>query len=132
MLEQVDKAWKKGISEIGQHNRDAVIVHFPEDAAEAIYVCVDMYRGAWRDVYLDQHTLAELPASSARVKEVNGAAWLRRMKLRPAVGETGGIAARSSNMATCANRLLVCRELRTRNSFESKKPERRGKVSSRI
>lgn len=91
MLQQVDKAWLKGMHEIGQRNTDAVIVHFPDEATEAIYVCVDMYMGAWRDVYLDQYSLQELPASQARLSDTNGANWLRRMNYGLHVGEVGGL-----------------------------------------
>src|SRR5690606_21172948 len=58
---------------------------------EAIYVCVDMYMGSWRDVYLDQYTLEELPASNARLSDVDRATWLRRMNYGLHVGEAGGL-----------------------------------------
>lgn len=92
MFNQVDKAWHKGMTEIGEHNKDQIIVHFPDEPSEAIYVCVDMYMGTWRDVYLDQYTLAELPASNPRIKDLNKADWIRRMNYGLHVGETGGIA----------------------------------------
>ncbi|HRP54574.1 PepSY-associated TM helix domain-containing protein [Agriterribacter sp.] len=91
MLQQVDKAWQKGLQEIGQHNTDQVIVHFPDEPDEAIYVCVDMYRGSWRDVYLDQYSLAELPASAPRLEDTKGGAWLRRMNYGLHVGEVGDL-----------------------------------------
>ncbi len=91
MMEQVDKAWKKGITEIGRHNKEAVIVHFPDDATEAIYVCVDMYMGTWRDVYLDQYSLQELPGTNPRLQDVDRGTWIRRMNYGLHVGETGGL-----------------------------------------
>lgn len=91
MFDQVDKAWRKGITEIGEHNKDQIIVHFPDEPSEAIYVCVDMYMGTWRDVYLDQYTLQELPASNPRIKDLDKATWIRRMNYGLHVGETGGV-----------------------------------------
>lgn len=91
MLIQVDKAWKKGVFEIGEHHTDEIIVNFPEKASEAIYLCVDMYKGTWRDVYLDQHTLKELPASNKRLRDEDLASWIRRSNYGLHVGEIGGI-----------------------------------------
>ena len=92
MFKQVDKAWHKGMTEIGEHNKDQIIIHFPDEPSEAIYVCVDMYMGTWRDVYLDQYTLEQLPASNPRIKDIGKADWIRRMNYGLHVGETGGIA----------------------------------------
>ena len=52
MLDQVNKAWLMGMNEIGQYNKDNIIVSFPDAPEEAIYVCVDMKRGNWRDLYV--------------------------------------------------------------------------------
>jgi len=95
MFERVDSAWTKGLTAIGQYNRDAIIVHFPETPSEAIYLCVDMYQGSWRDVYLDQYTLEELPASQVRISEADRATWLRRMNYGLHVGEVGGVGTKS-------------------------------------
>lgn len=51
-----------------------------------------MYMGTWRDVYLDQYTLEQLPASNPRIKDIAKADWIRRMNYGLHVGETGGIA----------------------------------------
>lgn len=91
MMQHVDKAWEKGMNEIGQFNKDAVIVHFPDEPKEAIYVCVDMYAGTWRDVYLDQYTLEELPASNKRLTDERTGNWLSRMNYGLHVGEVGGL-----------------------------------------
>lgn len=88
---QIDKAWHKGVFEIAEHNPYEIILHFPEKASEAIYVCTDMYRGAWRDVYLDQHTLKELPASNRRLRNENLSSWIRRSNYGLHVGAIGGI-----------------------------------------
>jgi len=94
MLEQVDRAWLKGVNEISQHNRQDIIVSFPDEAAEPIYLCVDMYKGTWRDVYLDQYTLQETAVSQLRLKDVDLANWIRRINYALHVGDIGGLATR--------------------------------------
>lgn len=90
-LEQVDRAWHKAVTQIGELNQQEVIISFPKKASDAIYVCVDMYHGAWRDVYLDQHTLKELPVSQVKLKDTNTASWIRRSNYGLHVGEVGGL-----------------------------------------
>jgi len=89
MLAQADKAWHKGIYEIAEHNPKEIIVGFPESAADAIYVCTDMFGGTWRDVYLDQYTLKELPASNKRLREESPASFIRRINYGLHVGAIG-------------------------------------------
>ena len=91
MLVQVDKAWKKGMTELGEYEKDNIIVHFPEKASEAIYVCVDMYHGSWRDIYLDQHTLKQLPASQGKLKNEQLGSWIRRSNYGLHLGLFGGL-----------------------------------------
>lgn len=91
MLAQVDKAWHKGVHEIAAQNPQHIIVSFPAKASDAIYLCTDMYKGSWRDVYLDQHTLQVLPATEARLTDLTTAEWLRRSNYGLHVGLTGGI-----------------------------------------
>ncbi len=91
LLVQIDKAWHKGVFEIAEHNPYEIILHFPEKVSEAIYVCTDMYRGTWRDVYLDQHTLKELPASRKRLRDENLSSWIRRSNYGLHVGAIGGL-----------------------------------------
>jgi uncharacterized iron-regulated membrane protein len=91
LMVQIDKAWHKGVFEIAEHKPYEILMHFPEKASEAIYVCTDMYRGTWRDVYLDQYTLAELPASNKKLHEENPANWLRRSNYGLHIGEIGGL-----------------------------------------
>jgi len=89
---QVDKAWQMGFRQISEHNQKNIIVNFPEKASDAIYLCTDMYRGTWRDVYLDQHTLKELPASGRKLKDEELGGWIRRSNYGLHVGEIGGLA----------------------------------------
>lgn len=91
MLDQVDKAWLKGMNEIGQINTDDIIVSFPDEPSEPIYVCVDMHMGTWRDVYLDQHTLQENPNTQVRLKDTDLASKIRRINYGLHVGEIGGL-----------------------------------------
>lgn len=88
---QIDKAWHKGVYELAEHNPYEILMHFPETPTEAIYVCTDMYRGTWRDVYLDQYTLEELPASNKRLREEDLASWIRRSNYGLHVGLIGGV-----------------------------------------
>lgn len=91
LLIQIDKAWHKGVFEIAEHNPYEILMHFPETASEAIYVCTDMYRGTWRDVYLDQYTLKELPASNKRLRDEDLASWIRRANYGLHIGAIGNL-----------------------------------------
>lgn len=90
-LAQVDAAWRKGVQEIGVLNKEAIIVSFPEKASEPIDLCTDMHNGSWRYVYLDQHTLAELPSSQTQIAKLDVAQWLRRTNYALHVGAVGGL-----------------------------------------
>jgi len=91
MLQQVDKAWKICIDQIAEYNKDQVIVSFPNKPSDAIELSTDMTGGSWRYVYLDQYTLKELPASQAKLKDEQLAAWLRRSNYALHVGSIGGL-----------------------------------------
>jgi uncharacterized iron-regulated membrane protein len=91
MLEQVDKAWLMGRHEIGEFNKDEIIVSFPKEASSTIYVCTDMKNGIWRDIYLDQFTLKQLPASQSKIRDADLATWLRRSNFSLHVGAIGGL-----------------------------------------
>ncbi|MCF2517695.1 PepSY domain-containing protein [Dyadobacter sp. CY351] len=87
----VDRAFRKGLEEIAVYNKDAIIVGFPDEPKDAIYICTDMDRGAWRDVYLDQYTLAALPSSAVQVDNLKFADWLRRNNYGLHVGAIGNM-----------------------------------------
>jgi len=91
LLTQLDKAWHKGVFELAEHNPQEVILHFPEKASDPIYVCTDMYRGTWRDVYLDQYTLEILPASNKRLRDEKPADWINRSNYGLHVGDYAGL-----------------------------------------
>ena len=90
-MANVDAAWRKGITEIGVLNKEAIIVSFPDKPSEPIELCTDMHNGSWRYVYLDQHTLQELPASQPQIAELDVAQWLRRTNYAWHVGAIGGL-----------------------------------------
>jgi len=90
-LQQIDKAYHKGVYELAEHNPLEIILHFPEKPSDPIYVCTDMYRGTWRDVYLDQYTLKELPASAKRLRDEDLAQWINRSNYGLHVGDFAGV-----------------------------------------
>ncbi|TZF84155.1 PepSY domain-containing protein [Pedobacter sp. BS3] len=90
-LSQVDAAWKKGITEIGEYNKDAIILSFPKKASDVISLCVDMHNGTWRYVNLDQHTLQPVASTQKKMKEEDLASYLRRSNYTFHVGAFGGL-----------------------------------------
>lgn len=90
-LSNVDKAWKLGITEIGVYNKNAIIVSFPEKPSDPIELCTDMVKGSWRYVYLDQHTLQELPSTQTQIDKLNLADWIKRSNYGLHVGAIGEI-----------------------------------------
>lgn len=90
-LSQVDMAWKKGMTEIGEYNKDAIIVSFPKKASDVIALCVDMRNGVWRYVNLDQHTLEPVASTQKKMAEEDFALYLRRSNYTLHVGAFGGL-----------------------------------------
>jgi uncharacterized iron-regulated membrane protein len=90
-LANVDLAFKKGMEELGVYNKDAIIISFPDKPADAIYVCTDMEKGSWRDIYLDQYTLNELPSTGVQIDQLGFADWLRRTNYAMHVGAIGNL-----------------------------------------
>ncbi|MBE9586436.1 PepSY domain-containing protein [Mucilaginibacter sp. JRF] len=89
---QVDKAWRIGITQIGEHDKKSIIVGIPEKASDPIYLTVDMYKGTWRDVALDQATLKPIPGGgNGRMRDLALADWINRANYGLHVGEIGGI-----------------------------------------
>ncbi|MDQ6480031.1 PepSY-associated TM helix domain-containing protein [Dyadobacter sp. LHD-138] len=91
LMRNVDIAFQKGITEIGTYNKDAIIVSFPDELSEPIPLCTDMYNGSWRYVYLDQHTLKELPSTQVHIDKLKLADWLRRTNYALHVGAIGNL-----------------------------------------
>ena len=40
-----------------RHNKEAVIVHYPEAEDKSVYACTDMENGIWRDLNFDLNNL---------------------------------------------------------------------------
>lgn len=91
LMKNVDLAFKKGITEIGTYNKDAIIISFPDEPSEPIELCTDMDNSSWRYVYLDQHTLQELPSTQVHIDDLKIADWLRRTNYAIHVGGIGGL-----------------------------------------
>ncbi|MDR7129556.1 putative iron-regulated membrane protein [Algoriphagus sp. 4150] len=87
----VDQIWKIVRTEVALKNKEAVILHFPEEPGEAIYACTDMDDGSWRDLYFDQQTLELLPSSQKAMGEESFANWLMRANFGLHTGYIGGM-----------------------------------------
>ena len=92
MLASADFIWKKVRKEIATENKEAVIIHFPDEPTEDFYACTDMSKGVWRDLYFDSHTLELLPQSQQYVSNERFATWLMRSNYSLHVGMIGGLA----------------------------------------
>jgi len=106
-LEKADIAFRKGMEEIAVYNKDQIIVSFPDEPKESIYVCTDMYNGDWRDVFLDQNTFAQLPSSSKQRNELSAAEWMNRSNYGLHVGEIGGLFTKTLYFLGC----IICASL---------------------
>ncbi|GAB3250964.1 PepSY-associated TM helix domain-containing protein [Larkinella harenae] len=133
-LVNVDRAFKKGMEELGVYNKDAIIVSIPQKPADAIYVCTDMDKGAWRDIYLDQYTLQELPSSSVQIDNLGLADWLRRTNYALHVGAIGNLPTKISYFVAS----LICASLPVTGFYvwwgrrkKAKSPRKQPKVPSR-
>ena len=91
MLASADFIWKKVRTEIAQENKEAVIIHFPDDPKEDFYACTDMHNGVWRDLYFDSQTLELLPKSQKYVSDEQFSKWLMRSNFSLHVGAIGGL-----------------------------------------
>ncbi|OXB24486.1 hypothetical protein B0A80_07295 [Flavobacterium tructae] len=90
-LTAVDFIWKKVRTEIAKENKEAVIIHFPDDPKEDFYACTDMYKGIWRDLYFDSKTLELLPKSEKYIGNERFSDWLMRSNYSLHIGAIGGL-----------------------------------------
>ena len=90
-LAAADFLWKKVRTEIAKENKEAVIIHFPDDPKEDFYVCTDMYKGVWRDLYFDSTTLELLPKSHKYIGDERFSKWLMRSNYSLHIGAVGGL-----------------------------------------
>lgn len=91
MLTAADFIWKKVRTEIAKENKEAVIIHFPDEPTEDFYACTDMNNGVWRDLYFDPNTLELLPKSQKYIKGERFSKWLMRSNYSLHVGTIGGL-----------------------------------------
>ncbi|WDF69738.1 PepSY-associated TM helix domain-containing protein [Sphingobacterium oryzagri] len=90
-LQAVDAIWYQVRTTIAIQNKDAVIVHIPEEEDDLIYACTDMYRGSWRDLRFDRYTLALLPSSQKPINKTNSGEWISRSNFGLHTGYIGGL-----------------------------------------
>ncbi|WP_166920909.1 PepSY-associated TM helix domain-containing protein [Flavobacterium poyangense] len=90
-LVAADFIWKKVRTEIAKENKEAVIIHFPDDPKEDFYACTDMHKGIWRDLYFDSTTLKLLPNSEKYIGSERFSDWLMRSNYSLHIGAIGGL-----------------------------------------
>lgn len=86
-----DKIWYKVRKEIAVHEKNSVIIHFPDKPDELIYACTDMHNGSWRDLYFEPATLELAKASGKRLSELPFPDRIRKMNYGLHVGAWGGL-----------------------------------------
>lgn len=86
-----DSIWHFVRKEVAQENKQAVIVHLPEEDDESVYACTDMKGGSWRDLYFDRNTITLLPSSQKPMSETNTAEWISRSNYGLHTGFIGGM-----------------------------------------
>ncbi|MCV9930631.1 PepSY domain-containing protein [Flavobacterium sp. LS1R49] len=90
-LAAADFIWKKVRTEIAKENKEAVIIHFPDEPDDDFYACTDMNKGIWRDLYFDQQTLELKPNSQEYINNERFSKWLIRSNYSLHIGAIGGI-----------------------------------------
>ncbi|TDS12910.1 PepSY-associated TM helix domain-containing protein [Sphingobacterium paludis] len=90
-LQVADAIWHKVRTEIAMQNKDAVIVHIPEDDDNLVYACTDMYRGSWRDLRFDRYSMELLPSSQKPISEAKSGEWISRSNFGLHTGYIGGL-----------------------------------------
>ena len=91
VLTAADIVFNKVRNEIAKQNKEAVIIHFPDEPKEDFYACTDMHNGNWRDLYFDQKTLELLPKSRKYIGDEKFHDWMSRSNYSLHVGAIGGL-----------------------------------------
>lgn len=91
MLAASDIIFNKVRKEIAIQNKEAVIIHFPDEPKDNFYACTDMHNGNWRDLYFDQKTLELLPNSRKYIGDEKFHDWMSRSNYSLHVGAIGGL-----------------------------------------
>ncbi|WKL47205.1 PepSY-associated TM helix domain-containing protein [Flavobacterium pectinovorum] len=90
-LTAADFIWNKVRKEIAKENKEAVIIHFPDEPKDDFYACTDMHNGNWRDLYFDPKTLELLPNSRKYIGDEKFHDWMSRSNYSLHVGAIGGL-----------------------------------------
>ena len=90
-LKAADFIWNKVRKEIAKENKEAVIIHFPDEPKDDFYACTDMHNGNWRDLYFDPKTLELLPNSRKYIGDEKFHDWMSRSNYSLHVGAIGGL-----------------------------------------
>ncbi|RWW91889.1 PepSY-associated TM helix domain-containing protein [Flavobacterium cerinum] len=91
MLASADLIWKKVRTEVAKENKEAVIIHFPDEPKDNFYACTDMNKGVWRDLYFDSQTLQLFPNSEKYINDERLSDWLMRSNYSLHIGAIGGL-----------------------------------------
>jgi len=86
-----DSIWHFVRKEVALKNKEAVIVHLPEEDEETVYACTDMHGGSWRDLYFDRNSITLLPNSQKALQDANTAEWISRSNYGLHTGFIGGM-----------------------------------------
>lgn len=86
-----DEIWYKVRKDVAQLNKEAIIIHYPEENEEIIYACTDMHSGRWRDLRFDRNTTELLPRSQKPMNETQLAEWISRSNFALHTGFIGGM-----------------------------------------
>lgn len=78
LMARTDKIWHKVRKEYALHNKEAVIIGYPEDPGEPLYTCTDMVKGSWRYIYFDMQTLEPVGRTQKALHEEKIADWIMR------------------------------------------------------
>lgn len=106
-LAGADFIWKKVRTEIAKENKEAVIIHFPDEPKDDFYACTDMNKGVWRDLYFNSQTLELLPSSQDYIGDARFSKWLMRSNYSLHIGAIGGITTKIIYFAAS----LICASL---------------------
>lgn len=90
-LTAADFIFNKVRKEIAVHNKEAVIIHLPDEPKDNFYACTDMHNGNWRDLYFDPQTLEMLPNSRKYIGDEKFHDWMSRSNYSLHVGAIGGM-----------------------------------------
>lgn len=91
MLANVDLVWLKVQRNIALHNKDQIIVSFPDEPDEAIYACTDMINGYWRDLYFNPSTLQLTQSAGKPLTQLAFADQVRKLNYSLHVGAFAGL-----------------------------------------